>query len=294
MKRSLLIGKIAVLFAVSSAILFCFACENKIVGKVVYAQSISPNKKEIILEVSQSYELPKNLNIFPLNCTERLIYISSSSKYAEINNITGVVTAKNPGTTTYTVQIKADETNMISTQVKIVTKPKYIYPTSYNFQFENVELSSKNPIFNKIVYNSENVNIVPTIYYKNNLVSYNYQTGEVSTLSCEVGTDTVYVEIPISLTEIEIISFNVTIKKESDLILYCENISMTVNETKNITFTSYLSNEIRLENFIVGDKLTLLDRGPNYIIISAKNVGTTELEIVLTNGKKLVYNITIV
>jgi len=293
MQKTLLIGKIALLFAVSSAILFCFACENKTIGIVVYAESISPNKNEITLEVSQNYELPKNLNIFPLNCTERLIYISSSPKYTEINYVTGLVKAINPGTTTFTIQVKADKTNMVSTQVTVVVKPKYNYPTSYNFQFENVELSSKKTIVNKIVYNNENVNIIPTIRYKNNLVSYNYLTGEVSTLSSEAGTDTVFVQVPISLTESEIISFNVSILEEADLILHSEDVSMAIDEIKTFNFSSYLSCEIRLENYIVGDKLSFMEITQRDIRISAKSIGITKLEIILTNGKKIVYNITI-
>lgn len=224
-----------------SVLIFCFmflagfSIFNGLFNKVVYAEKICCEKQNFTVYEGESIDNFLNyIDIFPKNTSEFPEFSVNGNIKIDLRSYK--IKAISSGISTVSIKVKSAYDDFVSTSIQINVLEKPNFATSLNFTKQSVNLFNNEIASNLLLIGGSCVNVYPTINYSNNnVVSYNYLTGEITPIS--VGITTITATINTSLTQTITASFSVEVNlPENKNIKIDATIFKGENERVNLKF----------------------------------------------------------
>lgn len=268
---------IAMLVLLVACIASCFIFINR--DENVYAKSISVSKNEVTCELNDEFYINKFVKISTDNNEYNMGFYYTSNNDLDINYYTGLVKATKVGEFLITINAKINGKEFLATTVTL-NVIQTIYATSIDIEDTEIYTFLNHKVFNKIIYDNSDVNCTPIIEYStSNIVRYNYENGQITTLnegSCIVTIKTKssrYSEYDLQT------SFYVNVTSKNEQTIYK---TIDVGKTTTIRFKSseQTSPTVIPDNSI---GLEILEYDFNYLIVNAVLTGEYKIKIVFSN-----------
>ena len=163
-------------------------------------------------------------------------FISSNSSVLSVGFYNANVVCLSAGEAIISVYLTTDS-ETIKKEIKVTVLNKIIYPTSLSITKPSVTLTNNvSTTLNPVITDAQNANYV--VSYQNNLVEYNYSTGEVRLIqNCVNQSDVVTIKVYKQDGSYLETSFEVQIK---DIIEVEVNGTIKLNEDKTFYYTDYM------------------------------------------------------
>lgn len=242
--------------------------------------NISFNVDKIYLEVNTTINL-KSYLVKSDNSVE--YYHSNNVLVAEVETLTGIVSAKHAGTCTIVASVKSNG-QVFESSVEIIVSEKKIYPTGLAFEKSTIQISIGTTQYVQLkIYGPNNITEVPNISIENNRVRYNYLTGEL--YAKELGQDEITANILKEDGTLLIAKLTIEIvEAENPIKLSSNEVDLQINQTKMITFRidgNYLQ-YVKLE--ILTGNIEIQMNDYQFFSIKATTVGQSTIKVSLTEN----------
>ena len=217
-------------------------------------------------------------------------YFGTKSNILNVNNITGHVVCKNAGEASIIVYLTTDD-QPIQKEITVVVSKKVVYPTSLSITNNKVVLTDqRTTVLNPVITDGQNMEY--TVSYQNNLVEYDFLTGEVSSKGTH-GTETVSIKVYKKNGSYLETSFEVEIK---DIIEVEVNDTIKLNETKTFYYDEHMQQSGELVGVPQIEDLTVLEYANSaygYFNVKGLELGTTR--VIVSDGlTKVIFTIEVV
>ncbi|MBQ0017206.1 MAG: hypothetical protein KBT30_01075 [Clostridiales bacterium] len=276
MKRKIIVILLVIVLAVSGiAVVFIKPWENRDLSE--YGITIinpSLNKK-----VNEGFNLTQECGI---SCKSKILNEKPVFLYVDdkidLDVSTGIGVCKNEGVATIKVSLKISDTETREKYITInISRESVVFPLSAYFQHESIKLDKNfDTKINKVLFDGE-CNIEPSITIKNNLVSYDYLTGEVKSKGT-TGSDEITLKfykdeensITISFT-VEIVDGSI---REQSVVLHLGEVKQVLYE-----YTITLAGQVEVENDNVIIPNNETEYTNEYVVIFGNKIGECTITI---------------
>jgi len=248
--------------------------------KNIYAKAISVSKNEITCELNDEFYVNKFVKISTDSNDYNMGFYYTSNNDLDINYYTGLVKATKVGEYLITIKAKISGKEFLATTVTL-NVVHTVYAKSIDIEEKEVYTFLSHRVFNKIIYDTNDVNFTPIIEYSvPNVVRYNYETGLVT--SIREGACIVTIKTKSSRNSDYDLktSFYVNVASKNEQV-----ISKTINvgEVTTIRFKSdeQTTPTVSLDN---NSGLEILEYDFNYVMVNALATGEYRIKIIFTDA----------
>ena len=241
--------------------------------------TLSIENENIIAHKSQTINLFEvcNIKVLPENVKYSPSFTSENTIVATVGAVSGIVHCKQVGNVKLFVKLNTGK-EIISKEINLNVLEELIYPTNVAITHDEIQMTINDTNTNALVITGE-TNIEPTITYSNNLVSFDYLTGTITSYG-QTGQCDVTIKMPKNENnEYFTLTFTVTITNQMH---ENQNDTITINQTKAYyyDYEGYsLSNTEIVPQMSENGIVEILDYDYGYVLVKGLSVGTVVITI---------------
>jgi|GEM_PF-6370528 hypothetical protein len=297
---------LVLVFLVSFSLSFFSGCGSSSSTNQVQASSANFSTNYIYARVGDVLNLDtKNpFNIQPQNISANYVFSSSNSNIASINALTGEIECLNEGAVIIYGLVRNEDTQDVGDSFTLNIQEQLVYATDFELQTSEIITVGIDEVkTNNIIFEGENVNVLPIISYSNsNIVNYNKVTGELTPIS--IGQTTVIVTLQLANNSAITKQFEVNVVKKINYI-QVQNIYNALTQDYFYIHYEVIDNtqenlqadlqEINIQVIFNGHLIEIVENNySNILVATNSNVGIATVRLIWLGDNTITKEVSIV